>query len=226
MSFYRELQEATAADRAAFLAIPAIGRACAEGVPQAMYLDFLGEAYHHVSQTCPLLSLAAAHCGPDDGAYREALYDYIAEERGHERWILDDIRAMGGDPEAVRQGAPRLPCRLMVAFVRDAIRETSPYAMLGMVHVLEGMSVLLAERAAGAIATRLGATRDGAGFSYLTSHGGLDVGHVAFFAALADGIERPEAQAAVIDTARVVYGLYGDLFRDVAERHAERTDAA
>jgi len=95
-----------------------------------------------------------------------------------------------------------------------------------MVHVLEGMSVALAQRAAGAIAVRVGAGEGGGGFSYLSSHGGLDVGHVTFFQTLVDGIESDLARAAVIDTARVEYRLFGDLFRDVAVRREETRRAA
>ncbi len=226
MSFYRDLLDATAAERAEFMTIPVIARACSEGVGRAAYVDFLSQAYHHVRQTCPLLALAASHCGPGDAVYREALFDYIAEERGHEAWILEDIAALGGDADAVRQGAPRLPCHLMVAYAHYAIAFVSPYAMLGMVHVLEGMSVALAQRAAMSIATRVGMGEGGGGFRYLSSHGGLDVEHVAFFRELVDGIDRPGAHEAVLETARVIYRLYGDLFRDIASRHEELSHAA
>jgi hypothetical protein len=32
--------------------------------------------------------------------------EYIEEEYGHEQWILNDIKACGGDWEAVRDGRP------------------------------------------------------------------------------------------------------------------------
>ncbi len=226
MTFYQTLLDQTAGEREAFVRIPVIVDACNHGVSRAMYLDYLGEAYHHVRQTCPLLGLAASLCGPSDAVYRRALADYIDEEQGHELWILQDIEALGGAPEKARDGSPAFPCRVMVAFVRDAIRETSPYAMLGMVHVLEGMSTLLAQQAAVAIARSVGAAPEGGGFRYLISHGALDVDHVAFFRELADGIDETAHRSAIIDTARVVYRLYGDIFREVATRHTGRQDAA
>lgn len=226
MRFYRELIDATAGEREGFMAIPVIAHACAHGVSRAAYVDYLSQAYHHVRHTCPLLALAASRCGPEDARYREALFDYIAEERGHEAWILEDIAALGGDAEAVRVGVPRLPCELMVAYAHYAIAFVSPYAMLGMVHVLEGMSVALAQRAATSIAARVGLGAGGGGFRYLSSHGGLDVQHVAFFQELVDGIERPEARQAILATARVIYRLYGDIFREVAECHEELSHAA
>lgn len=224
MSFYDDLQRRTAAEREAFLAIPLIGHAVKAGVTRPLYVDFLGQAYHHVKHTCPLLALAAVRCGPEDGAYRNALFDYIDEEKGHDEWILEDIAAMGGDALAVRHAAPRLPCKAMVAYAYYAIDHVSPYALLGMVHVLEGMSVALATQAAGAIAASLGG--DGkTGFSYLSSHGELDKSHVSFFQRLVDGIHAPKAREAVVEAAQDIYVLYGDIFRDIgrglgADNHA------
>ncbi len=226
VSFYDELLDAAAVERDGFMAIPVIARACAQGVSRAAYVDYLSQAYHHVRQTCPLLALAASRCGARDAAYREALFDYIAEERGHEAWILEDIAALGGDARGVRDGAPRLPCHLMVAYAHYAVAFVSPYAMLGMVHVLEGMSVAMAQRAASSIAARVGVGADGGGFRYLSSHGGLDVEHVAFFQRLVDQIDGIEEREAIVATARVIYRLYGDVFREVAGRHEELSDAA
>ena len=50
-------------------------------------------------------------------------------------------------------------------------------------------------------------------FTYLTSHGSLDVSHVEFFARLMDRLDDPADQAAVIHCAKVMYRLYGGVFR-------------
>lgn len=225
MQFFERLFAETRADREAFIATPVIQRALHQGVPAAMYVAFLGQAYHHVRHTCRLLSTAVARCTDRDQRYLNALLEYIDEERGHEEWILDDIAALGGDAEAVRAGQGEMPCRLMVAYVYYAIEHISPYAMLGMVHVLEGMSAALATAAAGTMRTTL-ATQDGRGFSYLSSHGSLDQDHVAFFRNLVNGIDDPAAQAAIVDTARVVYRLYGDMFRSIEAQYLELDHAA
>lgn len=225
MQFFDRLMQETATARNQFIATPVIQDALAKGVPAPMYLDFLAEAYHHVRHTCRLLSAAIARCGDGDGSYIRALLEYIEEERGHEEWILDDIDALGGDAAAVRAGAPDLPCRLMVAYAYYAIDHVSPYAMLGMVHVLEGMSAAMAGSAAVTLQASLGRS-DGRGFSYLSSHGELDQQHVAFFRDLVNGIGDDHAEQVIIDTARVVYRLYGDMFSGIAARYAEAADAA
>lgn len=225
MPFFDRLHAETRQARDDFVSTPVIQEALQQGVSREMYLDFLAEAYHHVRHTCRLLSSAVAHARDRDQRYIEALLEYIVEERGHEAWILDDIAALGGDAEAVRNGAPGLPCRLMVAYVYYAIAQVSPYAMLGMVHVLEGMSAALASAAAGRLKTTLGIA-DNAGFSYLSSHGALDQEHVAFFRDLVNGIGDPAAETAIVETAKVVYRLYGDMFREIATRHREAQHAA
>lgn len=214
MSFHARLLDDTLTERMRFLSIPLIERAASTGVSRALYLDFLAQAYHHVRQTCPLLELALTRCGPGDDAYRDGLRRYMAEERGHEHWILDDIAALGGDPAEVRAATPGIPCRAMIGYATYAVEHISPYALLGMVHVLEGMSAALADRVARAIARSIDADA-GAGFSYLISHGALDQAHVRFFAELVDEVEDEDARQAIIDTANVIYRLYGDMFREL-----------
>jgi len=224
MKFYDRLLEATCLERERFLAVPILAHAAERGVPRDVYLAFLGQAYHHVKHTCPLLRRALAGCRADDRAYREGLLDYIEEETGHEQWILDDIAALGGDPSSVRRAAPGVPCRAMVGYATYAIDNVSPYALLGMVHVLEGTSARIAGPAAQAIARSMGMYPT-AGFRYLASHGALDQDHVRFFIDLVNGIEDGRAQCAVIETAEVTYRLYGDMFRDL-ERMENATHAA
>jgi len=219
LSLFQRLQRETASDRDAFVAIPLIQHTVAHGASKDLYLAYLVQAYHHVKHTCGLLALAASRCRPDDRAYQDALFDYIEEERGHDLWILEDIAALGGDIAAVRGAEAGLACKLMVAYAYYGIDHVSPYSLLGMVHVLEGMSVLLARKAAAAIGRSLDVAPDQNGFKYLTSHGALDEEHVEFFEKVVNRIEKPAAQKAVIDTARVMYRLFGDIFRDLGNGH-------
>lgn len=225
MSFYQTLIAATAAERIAFQNTPVIRRAVTLGIPRDVYIAYLTQAYHHVKWTCPLLALAAAHAGPEDAPLHAALYEYIAEETGHETWILNDIAALGGDAEAARRSRPNAACRAMVGYVHYAIANVHPCAMLGMVHVLEGMSVRLADAAASGIAGAIGATGP-EGFTYLTSHGAIDQAHVAFFETVANRIDDQKAREAVIETAQVVYRLFGAMFTEVADGFAEMRNAA
>ncbi len=224
MGFYDELIARTNAEREGFQCIPIIRAVLADGgVTRGMYLDFLTQAYHHVKHTFPLLASAAAHT--TDAAYQRALLAYMNEERGHDEWILDDIRAIGGDAEAVRNGRPGTACELMVAYSYYVIEHVSPFALLGSVHVLEGMSVTLAHGAASAIQATLG-VRHEKGFSYLRSHGTLDIEHVAFFRGVVDGFADAEIREIVVHSSKMFYKLYGDIFRELGTRHGVTAYAA
>jgi pyrroloquinoline quinone (PQQ) biosynthesis protein C len=213
MTPHDRLLAATEAARTEFMGIPLLARALAGEVPRTLYLAFLAQAYHHVHHTCPLLSLAAAKT--QDGEYRRALYAYIGEERGHENWIAADIAALGGVTEPARFTAPGTACRAMVGYAYYAIEWISPYALLGMVHVLEGTSARLASKAAAALKKSFGLADD-KGFSYLLTHGDLDTDHVAFFRDLVNRLDAPSAAIEpIIDCANVIYRLYGDIFRDL-----------
>ncbi len=216
MSFYDRLLSETRTAREAFLAIPLVQSTIHSGpVTRDLYIGFLSEAYNHVSHTFPLLALAASRTS--DERYQDALFEYMKEERGHEKWILDDIRAMGGDADAVRAGAPGEACRIMVGYSYYAIEHVSPYALLGSVHVLEGMSVMLANSVADAVKDALGSP-DGKGYSYLRSHGALDIAHVDFFRTLVNGYDDPVVQRIIIEQSRIFYRLYGAIFRDLGTR--------
>ncbi|HIJ42596.1 MAG: iron-containing redox enzyme family protein [Rhodospirillales bacterium] len=226
MAFHERLTAATAAEEDDFVNIPLIKQALRDGVPKDMYLAYLEQAYHHVKHTCHLLALAASRCGDGDAGYQEALFEYINEEKGHDEWILDDIAALGGDAGAVRKGEPDIPCAVMVGYTYYAIEHISPYCLLGMVHVLEGMSVLLAGKAAASIRRTIGDGDDVGGFTYLASHGEIDIQHVAFFKKTIETISDAEKQKAVIETARVIYRLFGDIFRSLGKNLEGNQNAA
>lgn len=215
MSFYDQLQQETAGERQRFLSLPLIRRAIAEGASRETYLAFLGEAYHHVSHTFPLLALAASRT--TDERYQDALVEYMEEERGHEKWILDDIVFFGGNVDAARKRNPSPATIAMIGYSYYAIEHVSPYAMLGSVHVLEGMSVLLADKLADRLSQSWGQQGAG-GFSYLRSHGSLDQSHVAFFRDLINGFTDPAIQRLVIDNSKIFHHLYGGIFQEIDAR--------
>jgi len=91
----------------------------------------------------------------------------------------------------------------------------NPLGFFGMVQVLEGTSISLAEQAADRIRTALGLPKKA--FSYLYSHGALDQDHVKFFEGLMNRIEDPQDQAQIIHSAKNFYRLYGDIFRALGD---------
>lgn len=210
MSFHEHLIEATEPERNELLSAPVIADCLQGRVGLESYLAFLGQAYHHVRHTTPLLMSVGARLPERLAWLRRPVAEYIEEEIGHEEWILNDIAAAGGDAAAVRASRPDLPAELMVAYAYDLINRGNPAGFFGMVFVLEGTSVALALLAADRIQRAL--DLPDAAFSYLRSHGTLDQEHTKHLADLVDHMA-PEDQAEVLRCARVFYRLYGDVFR-------------
>ena len=213
MSFYDELLQTTQAEQAGLQSLPIIHAALAGQVTHSQYLAFLTQAYHHVKHTVPLLMACGARLEGDKEWLREAVAHYIEEEIGHQEWILNDIRTCGGDAEAVRQGQPALAAELMVAYAYDTIARGNPVGFFGMVHVLEGTSIQLATHAAAVLETSLKLPKQA--FSYLTSHGALDLEHVGFFRSMVNRLDSAADKAHIIHCTKVFFRLYGDIFRSL-----------
>jgi pyrroloquinoline quinone (PQQ) biosynthesis protein C len=220
MQFHDTLVTATAPDRQALLGMPVIREALAGRITRATYAAFLEQAYHHVKHTVPLLMACGARLPQRLEWLREAVAHYIAEESGHQEWVLADLAACGGDAEGVRRGGPGVATELMVAYAYDTIARGNPVGFFAMVFVLEGTSTALATQAAASIQRTL-ALPDQA-FSYLTSHGHLDIEHVEFFRGLMNRLDDESDQTAVVHAARVFYRLYGDIFRNLPVADARR----
>ncbi|OIO73456.1 MAG: biliverdin-producing heme oxygenase [Zetaproteobacteria bacterium CG1_02_53_45] len=213
MSFYDELVAATETERNELLSIPFIQMGAAGKLSLESYVAFLTQAYHHVKHTTPLLMATGGRLSESLEWLRDAVAEYIEEELGHQEWILNDIAACGSDKEAVRKGVPLPATELMVAYAYDTVYRKNPVGFFGMVLVLEGTSVSLATHAAANIETSLGLPKSA--FSYLNSHGSLDISHVDFYEKLMNRLESEDDKQTVIHCAKMVYKLYGDIFRSL-----------
>jgi pyrroloquinoline quinone (PQQ) biosynthesis protein C len=208
--FFDRLVAETSAEREALLAIPFIRHGRNGDLSLDSYLAFLDQAYHHVKHTTPLLMACGSRVPHSKEWLRDAMAEYVEEEVGHQEWILSDIAACGGDADRVRNEAPGHAAEQMVAYAYHTIDRGNPVGFLGMVLVLEGTSVQVASEAAARLQERLQLPRRA--FSYLTSHGSLDVSHIDFYRRLVNRLQDPADQAAVIHCAKRFFRLYGDLF--------------
>lgn len=211
--FFDHLVTETEPARLALLSVPQIQDGLTGRISLDTYVAYLTEAYHHVKHTVPLMGAARAALRPDQEWLVPALDEYIEEEEGHEEWILNDIRHAGGNAEAVRHGAPRPATQAMVDEAYRFIREENAAGFFGMVYVLEGTSTAIATHGAEAVARSLNLPKSC--FTYLTSHGALDIQHMAFFRDLMNRVTDPRDQLAIITMANCVFALFADLFRAI-----------
>jgi long-chain acyl-CoA synthetase len=213
MTLYEQLLRDTVDDRDYLIRAPAIQRCLSGDVTRELYIAFLTQAYHHVRHTVPLLMAVGARL-PDRHAWlRDSVLHYLNEETGHEQWILNDIEQAGGDRAVAEGSRPAIATEAMVAYAYDMVMRRNPVGFFGMVHVLEGTSVSLALLAADRIQQALQLPIQA--FSYLRSHGELDKEHVNDLAAILSRLHDPEDRAAVIQCARGIFWLYGNVFRSL-----------
>ncbi|MFT7532859.1 MAG: hypothetical protein ACI9FD_003894, partial [Gammaproteobacteria bacterium] len=92
----------------------------------------------------------------------------------------------------------------------DIITRKNPVGFLGMIYVLESTSTELATGAADILRTSLGLPD--AAFSYLYSHGSIDIEHIAFFEGITNKLTQQADRLALVNAARVFYYLYGQVF--------------
>lgn len=224
MPFYDQLVAATEAERNYLLSAPIIADVQAGRFGLSTYLAFLHQAYHHVRHTAPLLDAARRNLSPEQQWLAAPLQAYIEEESGHEQWILDDIEACGEDSDSWAMRPPGFHTEMMVAYLYDCVCRVNAAGIFGMVLVLEGTSSNLAPAVAKLVQERL--QLPDKAMTYLTTHGELDQSHIAHFEAVMNRLTNAADQAAVIHTARRVYRLYGDVYRDIPAEAALTAMAA
>lgn len=215
MSFFQILQTETDTARQALYQIPILRAGVAGQIDLDIYQAFLTQAYHHVKHTVPLLMSCGSRLPERLSWMQQPIIQYIEEEKGHEMWILDDIEACGGNAEAV--GQPNLATEVMVAYAYDSISRIHPICFFGMVYVLEGTSTALASQGAKNIQKNLKLPAEA--FSYLSSHGVIDIEHISFFEQLINRLENETDKKMVIHCANVMYTLYGNIFRTIGQQY-------
>ena len=210
--FYTELEARTVRQRLRFLATPQLQAGLSGSISRDAYIAYLEQAYHHVRHTVPLMQAARVRLIDRPGIVA-ALDDYIAEETGHEEWILSDIAFAGGDADRVRKSDPAPATAAMVGHAYDRIAKGNAMAFFGMVFVLESVSVAFATRGASAVARNLGLPPQA--FTYLTSHGSLDQEHMTYFAQLVNALDREDDREAIVTMAQEMFGLFGGVFASI-----------
>lgn len=222
MNFYEKLEKETVAARQALYSVPQLSSGLKGEINRETYIAYLTEAFHHVRHTVRFMMAMGVNLPESKKFLHDAIAEYIEEEKGHEEWILNDIAAAGGDKEAARKSTPNLETQVLVAYNYDYIARKNPVGFLGMVFMLESTSTQIANQGADAIMKGLGLPKNA--FTYLYSHGALDIEHLRFYEKLVNRIDDPADQAAIIEVANNTFRLFANVLRaipmDRSQRHA------
>ena len=214
MSFFITLVESSDESRRAIETLPKVQGMMRKGLTLVEYRAFLRDLYHIVWHFCPIMAAAAARCDERLTDIRFELYERIGEEKGHEQWVLEDIGAMGGDVKAAHGAAPSAPVQAMIGFNYYAAERVHPCSVLGMLYVLEVIASVYGGKAADYIARANGRELGAGGFRFLSSHATMDADHMAKLNVLLKTISDPAAQAAIIESTRVNFHQFGQLFSE------------
>jgi pyrroloquinoline quinone (PQQ) biosynthesis protein C len=214
MSFFITLVELTDASRRELETIAKVHSMIHHGLTFEEYKGFLHDLYHIVWHFCPVMAAAAARCSDHFRDVRYELYERIAEEKGHETWVLEDIEAIGGDVAAARLNPPSAPVQAMIAFNYFGAERVHPCSVLGMLYMLEVVSSVYGGRVSDSIARAIGRDVDGGGFKFLSSHATMDVDHMQKLNQLLKTIGDPAAQEAIVNSTRVNFYQFGRMFGD------------
>jgi hypothetical protein len=164
------------------------------------YIGYLSVMHAVIRASVPLMQAAAHQCAQADGdpvapRLRDYLRGHIAEERGHDDWILADLAAAGEDPGRCVGGVPPAAVADLVGAQYYWLEHYHPATLLGYIVVLEGYppKPRLVEHLMDA--TGLPASA----FRTLTAHAELDPGHGAAVLALLDELALTADQRQAID---------------------------
>ncbi len=214
MSFFITLVEDSDASRRAIETLPKVHAMIHKGLTLPEYRAFLHDLYHIVWHFCPIMAAAAARCDDRLRNIRDELHERIEEEKGHEAWVAEDIGAVGGDAAAAGRTGPSAPVLAMIGFNYYAAERIHPCSVLGMLYVLEVVASVYGGKVADAIARANGREAGAGGFRFLSSHATLDADHMAKLNVLLRTIDEPAAQTAILDSTRVNFHQFGQLFSE------------
>ncbi|WP_224242291.1 iron-containing redox enzyme family protein [Hyalangium gracile] len=178
------------------------------------YAAWLAQTYHYVRWTTPLLALSGQRM-KRLGRYpvlAELLLQKASEERGHERWLLADLKNLGWTRDQVERFELRPSVAAYVAWNRFTSEAGTPTAFLGTAYVLEYLSVHRAGLAVERLLARNAIPNIHKAVTFLRGHAGADGEHVAELATVLRSLEEPEEQAAILLSARTTRALYLSLF--------------
>lgn len=223
MTFYERLQKETATARQELYTVPQLVDGLKGDISRDTYIAYLTEAYHHVKHTVRFMMAMGVRLPDEKKWLHDAIAEYIEEEKGHEEWILNDVAAAGGDKEAARNATPNLETQVLVAYNYDYIARKNPVGFLGMVFMLESTSTQIASTGADAIMAGLKLPKTA--FTYLYSHGALDIEHLKFFETLVNKIEDPADQAAIIEVANNTFRLFAQVLSAIPHKKAQKNAA-
>lgn len=191
-------------------------------LPLEIYRGFLRETYHYVKHTTRFFVAAASRMSEEHEQMRKKLIEYAADESGHENYLLNDLRSVGIESDAVRHSSPLVETEALTGFHYYVATFGNPIGIWGNVYAVEGFSNDKAGNAARILVERNRLPRKSV--TFLTSHGTFDEKH---FRNAQQVLEKhiclPNDIEAVVYCARASLDLYATMYESIY-RHYEHEE--
>ncbi|HUP05999.1 MAG TPA: iron-containing redox enzyme family protein [Caldimonas sp.] len=213
-SFFPELISRTDEARRSFENHERIVQAVADGMPLPRYQRLLLELYQLVWHFNPICAAAASRMSDDSRHVRYFFYKHIEEESGHERWVMDDLEAVGVSASDARKSRPMADTQALVGFNYWTADRREPVAVLGMVYVLEVIASVYGGPFSTAIKESLLLSGD-RGVSFIGSHASLDTKHMADLRDILNTVQDESKREAICESTIVNFDFVTRIFSTV-----------
>jgi len=202
LPFFADLVVRTDEARRAFETHPKVLAAVADGMPLARYRALLLELYSVVWHFNPVCAAAASRIADTHQQVRYHLYEHMHEEMGHEQWVMNDLEAVGVDPDVVRVHPPAPDTLALNGYNYWAADRRHPCSVLGMMYVLEVIASVYGGSFSDAIRESL-LLEGERGVSFISSHATMDAEHMAELRTILNTITDDAARDAIVESTIV-----------------------
>lgn len=183
------------------------------------YLNFLTQTYHYVINTPKTLSVVAhrleGHRNPTYQMIRKRFLEHSKEEKGHHFWILDDAKALGYAPDAIKNAVPSPAVCAYNAYSYFVATSNHPIGISGQAFILEGFSEKIGPIILNHLIERSKIPNITDAVSFIEAHAKADVGHMASLRNILRIIVDEDDKHAIHLCAEVVAQQYTHLLHDI-----------
>jgi len=184
-------------------------------VPLGLYRDLMLQVYHYSRHNSMNQAITAFQPAPE--GLLKFVYKHAAEELGHERMVIHDLKSIGMFQESDLLEAPLPATEALIGYLYFVALRYGAVARLGYSFWAEGVYGHIAEPFA-KISRDLQLTSKN--LTFFGSHAQADEAHIQQVTEAIDKFATtPDDQAAVLKVARTTLFLTGQLIEQVAARH-------
>ena len=184
-------------------------------VPMGLYRDLMLQVYHYSRHNSMNQAITAFQPAPE--GLLKFVYKHAAEELGHERMVIHDLKSIDMFEESDLLAAPLPATEALIGYLYYVALRYGAVARLGYSFWAEGVYGHIAEPFA-KISKDLALTSKN--LTFFGSHAQADEAHIQQVTeAIAKFATSADDQSAVLKVARTTLFLTGQLIDQVAARH-------